>query len=161
MKVEAVPIDLDHPFLKSLRPEHLKILGENALPAHFEAGEMIFREGEIANRFYLIKSGRVALESKTPGGTVLIDQLGEGDVLGWSWLFPPYFWRLDARALETTEAMFFYGTRLREQCEDDHDLGWELMRRLAEVVIRRMQATRRQLVQCYSLQSLEQLAQEE
>lgn len=154
MKPEAITIE--HSFLKSLCPAHLKILAENALPAHFEANETIFREGEIANRFYLIDSGKVALESKAPTGTILIEELRGGDVLGWSWLFPPYFWRLDARAIEPTSAIFFYGTRLRQQCEEDHDLGWELMKRLSEVVIRRLQATRRQLVQSYSLQSIEE-----
>ena len=69
-----------------------------------------------------------------------------GEVCGWSWLFPPYHWHFDARAVEPTEAIFFYGTRLREQCENDHDLGYELMKRMASVIIRRLQTTRRHLL---------------
>ena len=75
---------------------------------------------------------------------VAVQVIGPGDVLGWSWLFPPYYWHFDARALVPTTAIFFYGTRLREQCEADHDLGYELMKRVTAVVIRRLQATREQ-----------------
>jgi CRP/FNR family cyclic AMP-dependent transcriptional regulator len=146
MKPEAMA--LDHPFLKDLSPAHLQILADNALPAHFEAGEVIFREGEMANRFYLIQKGKVALESSDPRGEErMVQEIGAGEVLGWSWLFPPYYWHMDARATEPTEAIFFYGTRLREQAQENHDLGYELMQRVAEIVIRRLQATRRQLLQ--------------
>jgi hypothetical protein len=68
-------------------------------------------------------------------------------VLGWSWLFPPYLWHFDARAVTPPKAIFFYGTRLRELCEENHDLGYELMKRVSEIVIRRLQATRRELVE--------------
>ena len=67
-------------------------------------------------------------------------------MLGWSWLFPPYYWHFDARAVKPTTAIFIYGTRVRELCENDHDLGYELMRRTAEVVIGRLQSARRRLV---------------
>src|SRR5436190_65744 len=118
MKPEAIAID--HPFLKDFSPEYLKILADNALPAHFDTGEVIFREGDMANRFYLIKTGKVVLESSSKQGEVaLIEEVGAGDVLGWSWLFPPYYWHFDARAAEPTEAVFFYGTRLREQAEQN------------------------------------------
>jgi CRP-like cAMP-binding protein len=73
--------------------------------------------------------------------------LGAGDVLGWSWLFPPYLWHFDARAATPTTAIFFYGTRLRELCDENHDLGYELMKRVSEIVIKRLQATRRELVE--------------
>jgi CRP/FNR family cyclic AMP-dependent transcriptional regulator len=76
----------------------------------------------------------------------LIQIIGAGDVLGWSWLFPPFCWHFDARAVKPTEAIFIYGTRVRELCDEDHDLGYELMKRTAEVVIRRLQATRRHLL---------------
>jgi CRP-like cAMP-binding protein len=95
----------------------------------------------------LILKGEVALETSVKeGGIIPIQTLGGGDVLGWSWLFPPYYWHFDARAVSATETVFFYGTRLRERCEEDHDLGYELIKRMAHVVIRRLQATRRQLV---------------
>lgn len=97
----------------------------------------------MANRFYLITQGAVVLETyaKDRGNTV-VDKLGAGDVLGWSWLFPPHYWRMDARAVEPTDAIFFYGTRLRHEAEHDHDLGYELMRRVAAVAIQRLQNAR-------------------
>ncbi len=75
-----------------------------------------------------------------------IQIIGPGDVLGWSWLFPPFFWHFDAWVVQPTTAIFFYGTRLREACEQDHELGYELMKRMTQVVMRRLQATRQQLL---------------
>ena len=79
-----------------------------------------------------------------------MDQLGAGDVLGWSWLFPPYTWNFSARTLEPVKAVFFYGTWLRERSETDLTLGYELMQRTASVLMRRLQATRQQLVKATS-----------
>ena len=136
-------IAIDHPFLKGLSPEHLKILAENALPAQFQAGEVIFRTGEMANRFYLLTEGRALLERhRRDQPAELVQEIGAGDVLGWSWLFPPYYWRLDARAAEATCGFFFYGTRLREYAEQNHDFGYELMKRVANVAIHRLQRGR-------------------
>ncbi len=118
----------------------------------FAPGELIFREGDPANRFYLIHKGKVALESYVrERGTVLIQNIGSGDLLGWSWLFPPYYWHFDARAVEPVEAVFFYGTPLRDECEADHDFGYELLKRMTEVIIKRLQGTRRQLLDSYGL----------
>jgi len=137
-----------HPFLEGMKPEHLAILTECAMPAEFKKGELIFREGDPANRFYLIRSGRVELESKVEErDRMLIQTIGPGDVLGWSWLFPPYYWRFDARTTSPVKAIFFYGTRLREQCEQDPAFGYDLMKRTSEVVIKRLQAARRYLVE--------------
>jgi CRP-like cAMP-binding protein len=135
-----------HPFLRELSSEHLQNLASNAMRVEFQAGETIFREGDPANRFYLLKDGKVALESSSETGCTLIQKIGAGDVLGWSWLFPPYYWHFDARALEATEAIFFYGTRLRELCEEDHDFGYELMLRTSDILIQRLTAARKQLV---------------
>ena len=144
------PIIAGHPFLTGLNPEHLEILADCAMQTQFEPNQMIFREGEVANRFYLILEGKVALESASKEhGMVPIETIGPSDVLGWSWLFPPYYWHFDARALEPTRAIFFYGTRLRERCEEDHDLGYELIKRTAQVLMHRLQATRRQLLEVY------------
>jgi CRP/FNR family cyclic AMP-dependent transcriptional regulator len=137
----------EHPFLKGLSSQHLKALSEYAMFSEFTEDQLIFSEKDPANRFYLILEGEIALESHVrDSGTVPIETIGAGDVLGWSWLFPSYHWHFDARALKDTKAIFFYGTRLRERCEEDHDLGYELMKRTAEVVIKRLQATRRQLL---------------
>lgn len=142
-----------HPFLTGMSAHQLGILSDCALQSHFEAGQLIFREGDPADRFYLIIRGKVALESQTNRGRTLIQTIGAGDVLGWSWLFPPYFWHFDARALEPVDAIFIYGTRLREECESDHDLGYELTRRMAQVMLQRLHATRQQLLQFKGMRS--------
>ena len=136
------------PLLNGLSSKHLQTLADNAMQSHFDTGELIFREGDPANRFYLIQQGQVALESSPKDRpAVRIQIVGAGDVLGWSWLFPPYYWHFDARALEPTSAIFFYGTRLREECEKVHDLGYELMKRMAGVMLQRLQATRLRLIE--------------
>lgn len=136
-------------FFKGLSGPQLDLLLGNSMPVEFPAGKSIFREGQLANRFYLILEGEVALESaagEMDGNPELIQTLGAGEVLGWSWLFPPFYWHFGARAVTPVKAVFFYGTRLREQCEHDHELGYELMKRTAEVVIGRLQAARRHLL---------------
>jgi len=146
-KDEGVGDWQSHPFLEGLSPDHLTTLTEFAMPTGFAADEVIFREGEIANRFYLILEGHVVLETRTPDGSpVKADSITTGEVLGWSWLFPPYIWHFTARASSSVKAMFFYGTWLREFCATDPVFGFELMRRTAAVVIRRLQATRQQLI---------------
>jgi len=136
-----------HPFVAGLSPHQIRLLSDCAMQTHFTPNEIIFREGDPANRFYLIQKGSVALESQTSGNTrTLIQTIGAGDVLGWSWLFPPYFWHFDARALEPTDAIFLYSTPLREECECDHELGYELMKRFAAVMMKRLQATRWKLL---------------
>lgn len=138
------------PFLKGLSTSQLELLAGDAMPMEFRPDELIFKEGGPANRFYIILSGEVALESPCPKcddehGTVQIETIGADDVLGWSWLFPPYYSHFNARAVSPVKTIFFYGTRLREQCENDHELGYELMKRVAAVFIERLQATRQRL----------------
>ncbi|HEX4667815.1 MAG TPA: cyclic nucleotide-binding domain-containing protein, partial [Chthoniobacterales bacterium] len=103
---------------------------------HFEAHEYLFRQGEFANRFYLIEEGEVVLESlNAEGEPVVVERVGPGKLVGWSWLFPPYVWHFDARATRPTEAIFFYGTILREYCEREPSLGYELFKRMSLVMI--------------------------
>ncbi len=133
----------EQPFFRGLRQEHRRPLADSAMQTWFEVGQLIFHDGDLANRFYLILEGKVALESSVKKGkAVVLQTLGPGDLLGWSWLFSPYVWRLHARAVEPTEAIFFYGTRLREQCEADHDFGYELFKRISEVMMQRLQIAR-------------------
>lgn len=146
-KLEAVLIT-EHALFRGLAPRYLALLTEAAMLKEFAAGEVIFREGDPANRFYLILDGEVALESTTcEGESVLVQTIGANDVLGWSWLFPPYYWHFDARATKLTKAIFFYGTWLRESCERDHDFGYEMMKRMSAVIIQRLQVTRRKLAE--------------
>jgi CRP-like cAMP-binding protein len=136
-----------HPFFVGMSPTHLALLTDCAIAAHFKAGEVILREGELANRFYLIETGRVILESRGTGDRpVVIDTIGSGHLFGWSWMFPPYAWQFTARAVEPTVAIFFYGTILREYCERDNSLGYELMKRMTAVMTRRMQNARQKML---------------
>ncbi len=137
-----------HPFLLGLSEHHVRLLADCAVRVAFEADQIIFREGETANRFYLIERGEVVLESSTAGGeAIAIDTIGDGDLLGWSWLFSPYLWRFTARAMKPTGAIFFYGTVLREYCEKDHTLGYELLKRMSKVMTRRLQSAREKLLE--------------
>jgi CRP/FNR family cyclic AMP-dependent transcriptional regulator len=135
-----------HPFLRGLDNSHLEALASCAMRLRFAPGDFIFREGDPANRFYLLISGKVAVEAQYEHRRITVQSVGAGDVLGWSWLFPPYYAHFDARVIESTEAMFFYGTRLREMCDGDHALGYEMLNRIAMVVVGRLVAAERQLV---------------
>jgi CRP/FNR family cyclic AMP-dependent transcriptional regulator len=136
-----------HPFLVGMNRTQLALLTDCAIAVQFNKGEVIFREGELANRFYLIETGKVILESNGGlGDPVIIDTIGAGDLLGWSWMFPPHTWHFSARAIEPTTAIFFYGTILREYCEKDHSLGYELLKRMTVVMTRRMQAARNKML---------------
>lgn len=135
-------------FFRGLSADHLRQLADNAMQTRFATDELIFREGDIANRFYLIVAGKVALEGTNCHGKITCFQtVGASELLGWSWMFSPSIWHLHARALAPTEAIFFYGTRLRELCETDHDLGYEVFKRVAEVMMQRLRTTRQLLME--------------
>jgi CRP-like cAMP-binding protein len=141
---------LEHPLLKDCQPKYIQLLVECASNVRFDAGETILRQGEEANLLYLIRQGRVALEiPDSPRGPIIVQTLGEGDVLGWSWAITPYRWHFDARAVELTRAVALDGKCLRNKCELDHDLGYEVMRRVTHVMEHRLQATRLQLLDIY------------
>ena len=140
-----------HPFLAGMNKKQLALLTDCAMSTHFKKGQVILKEGEQANRFYLIESGKVILESgKAHGQPVAIDTIGAGDLLGWSWMFSPYTWQFTARAAEPTTAIFFYGTILREYCERDHSLGYELLKRMTAIMMRRMQAARQKMIELHA-----------
>jgi CRP-like cAMP-binding protein len=113
-------------------------------------GERIFREGEPADTFYLLRRGRVALTAHVPArGDVTIETLEAGEVVGWSWLFEPYRWHFDARAVDDVGVIAFDGACLRGKCDADPALGYELMRRFSQVMIDRLQHTRTRLLDLY------------
>ena len=139
-----------HPFLVGMN-KTAALLTDCAMGAHFKKGQVILQEGDQANRFYLIESGKVILESgKAHGQPVVIDTIGAGDLLGWSWMFAPYSWQFTARAAEPTTAIFFYGTILREYCERDNSLGYELLKRMTAIMMRRMQAARQKMIELHA-----------
>jgi CRP-like cAMP-binding protein len=140
----------EHPFFAGLGRCELDLIAGCARNVRFEPGEHVFREGGAADSFYVIRFGRVVTEIRSPGrGPIAIQTLGEGEVLGWSWLFPPYRWFHDARAVELVRAVAFDGTCLRGKCESDPRLGYELMKRFAQVIIERLENTRMQLLDVY------------
>ena len=138
------------PILGGIGDDRLALLAGCAGNVRFGAGETIFRQGDPADVFYVLRHGSVALETFVPArGAVVIETLESGEVLGWSWLFAPYRWHFDARALTVVRATAFDGTCLREKCEADPALGYELMGRFAQVVIERLQWTRLRLLDVY------------
>jgi len=139
-----------HPFLKELELRHLKILVGCASNVRFNAGQILFSEGEEANQFYMIRQGKVAIEIIAPElGPITVQTVGEGDVLGWSWLIPPYRWRFGARAVELTRAIALDGKCLRQKSEEDHDLGYALLKRFSGIIVERLEAARLQLLDVY------------
>jgi CRP-like cAMP-binding protein len=136
-----------HPFLKGMSKHHLELLALCATPTKFDAGQVIFLEGDPANGFYLIEMGNVVLEGKARGGSrIVIDTVSAGEPLGWSWLFPPYLWHFDARAREPCSAICLSGIMLRQHRDDDISLSHELLKRMSEVIVRRLQAARGKLI---------------
>jgi CRP-like cAMP-binding protein len=140
-----------HPFLAGMSRTHLALLTDCAIPVEFKTGQVILREGELANRFYLIETGKVVLESGEGfGEPVIIETIGAGELLGWSWMFPPYVWHFTARAAQPTSAIFFYGTILKEYCERDNSLGYELFKRITPVMMKRLQAARQRMLELHA-----------
>lgn len=140
-----------HPFLSGMSQKHLELLQRASTYAEFGSGDVIFREGAPANSFYLIQHGKVGLEADMNGeGLVQVAVLTDGAPLGWSWMFPPYIWHFHARALQRTTATFYDAKVLRELCEEDHDFGYELMQRISQVMLERLQSTRCELLKLYS-----------
>ncbi len=125
--------------------EQLGWLAANARQTWFEADEIIFTDGDVASRFFLIVNGEVALELPGDGRMERLQTFGPGDPLGWSWLFSSHVSLVRARAVEPSEVLFFYGTHLREQCMKDPEFGCELFRRVAELAMQRLHATRQLL----------------
>jgi CRP-like cAMP-binding protein len=139
-----------HPFCRELDEQHLQLMVGCASNMRVDPGQHFFREGDPANEFYLIRSGRVSVEFfAAQRGTITLLTLGDGDVLGWSWLFPPYRWSFDARALDLTRAIAFDGKCIRGKFEQDYKLGYEIMKRSVGIIEQRLEAARMQLLNVY------------
>ncbi len=142
----------EHPFFAGLASDYTSLLSGCASNVRFDAGTYIFKEGEEAGEFYLIRAGKVALEIFAPQRKpIMLATLGEGEILGWSWLLPPYHWRFHARAVDAVRAIALDGKCLRTKCEQDHDLGYEVMKRFAHILQQRLEATRLQLLDVYAV----------
>ena len=138
------------PLFAGLSAAHLQLIAGCGANEGFAAGAPSRKSGAPADRFFLIRKGAVALEVDAPGrGPLVIETLLGGDVVGWSWLFAPYRWQLDGRAIQPCELVAFDGLCLRGKCETDHELGYQLMSRFAANLVERLQATRLQLLDVY------------
>ncbi|RCX29909.1 cyclic nucleotide-binding domain-containing protein [Thioalbus denitrificans] len=140
----------DHPFFSGMKPDYLELIAGCGANERIDAGQYLFREGEAADRFYLIRHGAVAVELHAPGREPMVLQtLGEGEILGSSWIVPPYRWLFDARAVQLTRVVGLDAKCLRDKCEADHSLGFDLMKRFAPVLSARLAAARLQLFDMY------------
>jgi CRP/FNR family transcriptional regulator, cyclic AMP receptor protein len=138
------------PVFDGLDREQLELIAGCGRIVPFDSGARLFREGDAANTFFVVRRGRVALTTHVPArGEITIETLDAGEVVGWSWLFEPYRWHFDARAVEDVGTIAFDGDCLRGKCDTDPALGYELMRRFAQVMIGRLQATRTRLLDLY------------
>jgi len=140
----------EHAFFRDMQQHALELVAGCAKNVHFAAGSYIAHEGDDATTFYAVRRGRVAVEIYSPErGPLTVQTLGDGDILGWSWLFAPHNWRFDAVALESTSAIEFDGACLRSKVDNDPVLGYEFVRRFAQVIVERLAATSRQLADLY------------
>lgn len=143
-------IIVTHPFFKGINQRYIHLLVDCASFVRFGVGHDIFREGQDADHFYLIHKGRVSLDTFVPRvGSTTIQTTGPGEALGWSWLYPPYRWQFSARTLDPVEAVAFGALSLREKAEENHDFGYDLAMRVGNVMLARLQATRRRLIEFY------------
>jgi len=151
MKVESLErIIREHRFFVGLEEAHGRLVCGCASNVRFEAGQYLFREGGPADRFYLLRHGRVALELTAPGrGSISFRTVHEGEIVGVPWLIPPYRWTYDARALERVRAIAIDAACLRRKCEEDHDLGYAMMKRFVPALVQQLQATQMQILDVY------------
>ncbi len=140
----------EQPFFAGLPDADIELLAGCARNHVFAADQYLFHENDAADEFFLIRHGRVALEINAPGRpAIVISTLGAGDIVGASWLVPPYRWSFDARAVALTRALGLDAACLRGKCDDDHDLGYEMMNRFLPIFVKRLHATRLQILDVY------------
>jgi len=148
--VHAESLLSEHPFLKDLTKEQIAALAKLSEAVQFDDGKCIFREGEEASAFFLIQRGKVAIQIfAAQRGVLTIQTANGGDVLGWSWLVPPHTWRFSAQAIDSVQAIRLDGKKLLQLCQKDHELGYQILSRLFQVVAQRLEATRLQLLDLY------------
>ena len=147
-----IDVDLSKfPFFKGMKSDHLKLFLEHMTKDNFKVNEYIVREEEPASKFFLILKGRVSIEMRSPEGKPFsIQTLAAGDIVGWSWMIPPYQSQFSVRSLDATEMLVMDGDDLRKKSEKDHEFGYELLKRLVNIFVQRLQATRQHLIALYN-----------
>lgn len=137
-----------HPLLSNLPGDVADAISGRTTTVDFGGGRLLVAEGEPAQALYLIRRGHVALESAQFGnGRIRVETLGPGAALGWSWLFPPYRWHFDARAIGPVRAIAVDASSLRTLAEHDRDFGYALMSRVSALLLQRLQAMRWRLAE--------------
>jgi CRP-like cAMP-binding protein len=149
-KTKLVEVLRDHPFLQGMKTEHVAKMADLAQEVQIGKDQMIFRQGDESGLFYLILSGKVALEASAPGRILRVQTVGAGEELGWSSVMTEGGKYFQARVLEPVQALTFDGARLRQACQEDPVFGYQFMQKLLRVVVRRLQATRVQLLDLYA-----------
>ncbi|MCW5940597.1 MAG: cyclic nucleotide-binding domain-containing protein [Fimbriimonadaceae bacterium] len=140
----------EHPFVHGLEARHVAFLLGCASNVVFQKGDFLFREGGPADKLYLVRYGSVGLQVHFPAkGTHTFNTVGDGEVVGWSWLVEPYVARFDSVALSTVRALALDAKCLRRKCDEDHELGYQMFARIAQVMERRLHAARLQLLDVY------------
>jgi len=148
------PVLQEYPFFSGLSEAHLKLITANAKNVEFPEGHYIFREGDPAKEFYVIHDGLVSVELLIASrGVTTLQTVDQGEVLGWSWVSPPYRWHFTARTLRPTHALVLDANWMRAKCEEDHDLGYEMLKRFVDLIASRLDATRLQLQDIYGKSS--------
>lgn len=144
------PILADHPFLAGLKREYMQLLSGCASNMRFEVGDVIIKQGTESIHFYILRHGTVAIEAYDPRHRhITIQTLSDGDVFGWSWLFPPYHAFYDVRALTLTRVIALDGECIRNKFEADHTLGYEMMKRFMPIIAQRLERASMQLLDIY------------
>jgi len=134
-------------FFSGLSPEFIGFLARCASERQIEPGQVVFRQGERARQFYLIRNGSISIEiPAVMGPTLKVQSLGAGQILGWSWLIPPYKWNFQARAEEQAGLLEFDGDAVLARCEEEPKFGYELLKRFASLMSERLEAARQKMM---------------
>ena len=148
----VTPAELgEHPFLRGMPDRYLAVLSRACWVAPVRTGVRLFGEGDPAHRFWLIKSGHIALDVHWPGSPrFIVETLGEGDLLGLSWLVPPYEWQFGATAVQDCMTYQMNADAVRAACEADPGLGYQVLRRAMSAASSRLHATRIRMLDLYA-----------
>lgn len=151
MKVRTISdLLVDQDFFRGIKRDYIDFIAGCASNVHFRKGQFVALRGKAASHFYLIRDGHAALEVDAANRMVIIQTVSAGQVIGWSWVEPPYEWQYDVRAVEDIDAVAFDATCVREKCDADPVFGYEMYKRFIRVVINRLDGTRVQLTDMYA-----------
>ena len=150
MNAVAASVLADHAFLRGMPPGDVALLAGTAVAISVPAGHRLFDEGAPAENCWLLTAGQVALDLPMPGRpNLIVETLGRGDVMGFSWLSPPHQWQFGAQVLEPVTAFQLDGPAVQALCDDHPELGYQLATRMLAAAVRRLQATRIRLLDLY------------